>query len=91
MRPVTAVLIGFVAGAVLGVIAGRDLVSSVTGLAYGHGRAKAAWGLLRRLAILAAGLLGSLFIGPLAWAGLAAGYLGAFSIVVMREIKAHVG
>ena len=37
------------------------------------------------------GLLGSLLIGPWAWAGLAAGYLGAFSIVVLREFKAHVG
>jgi len=91
MSPSIAVAVGFVAGAFLGVIAGRDLVTSVTGLAAPRGRTKAAWGLLRRLVILTAGLLGSLLIGPWAWAGLAAGYLGAFSIVVLREFKAHVG
>ncbi|MEK7474580.1 MAG: hypothetical protein AAB152_02995 [Candidatus Coatesbacteria bacterium] len=86
-----AVLIGLVAGGGLGVIAGRDLTASVMELAASRGRAKAAWGLVRRLSILAAGLLGSLLIGPYAWAGLAAGYLGAFSVVVLREIKVHVG
>jgi hypothetical protein len=86
-----AVLIGLVAGTGLGAIAGRDLATSVEGLAASRGRARAAWGLVRRIVILTLGLLGSLLIGPYAWVGLAAGYLGAFSFVVMRRIRVHAG
>jgi len=91
MSPLPAVSVGLVAGVGLGIIAGRDLASSVAGLSGSRGRAKAAWGLVRRLVILTIGLLGSLLIGPFAWAGLAAGYLGGFSVVVLREIKVHAG
>ena len=91
MSPVPAVLVGLVVGCGLGIIAGRDLATSVAGLAASRGRAKAAWGLVRRLVLLTVGLLGSLLIGPFAWAGFAAGYLGGFSTVVLREIKVHVG
>ena len=91
VSPWLAVPAGLAAGAVLGVIAGRDLAGSVRSMAGSRGGFRAAFGFLRRIGILAAGLFGSLLIGPAAWAGMAAGYLGGFGATVWREARVHVG
>ena len=83
-------LVGAAAGAAAGAWNARDLSRSVAGFAGGGSRITTALGLFRRTAILAAALLGSLLLGPWAWAGVAAGYLAGFTLLVAREARVRV-
>jgi hypothetical protein len=50
-----------------------------------------ALGLFRRMIIFLAAMSGTLLFGPGYLAGAAVGYLGAFSLVVVREVRSHAG
>jgi len=86
MTPSASLVVGFSCGIALGWLSGRDLAASA---ARSSSSLHAALGLARRGGYLASGLSLSLVLGPKAWLGVAAGYLGAFAASVGREALAR--
>jgi len=91
MNAIMAISAGVAGGTVAGAIAGHDLVRSVSALTASRPRLTVVFGLIRRMGIFAGTIVASIAGGPACLVGAAFGYLGGFSVIVVREVRGHVG
>ena len=88
MMIVVRVAAGLLLGAAAGFYAGYDLGHSSSRFAAGKLGFKVVFGMLRRLAVITAGLFAGLALGGYALAGAAAGVVGGFAVAVALRVRA---
>ncbi len=81
------IIVGIFAGLGVGMFTGRNLASSVARTCFKAAKGRYVFGLICRTGLLAAALIGSLVLGPWAWAGVAAGYLAGFAATIARNVR----